>query len=82
MQKLLVAALSASLLVPSVVLAANEAVLTPGKPAGVRGAQADNTTWLVGIGAIGLFAGIAAAAANCCQQSNTPVPPSTPSTTV
>lgn len=82
MQKLLVAALSASLLAPSMVLAGNDAVLPPGKPAGVRGAQADSTTWLVGIGAVGLLAGIAAAASNCCQHSNTPVPPSTPTTTV
>lgn len=82
MQKLLVVALSASLLAPSAVLAGNDVVLAPGKPAGVRGAQADNTTWLVGIGAVGLLAGIAAAAANCCQQSNTPVPAATPSTTV
>lgn len=82
MQKLLVVALSASLFVPSAVLAGNDAVLTPGKPAGVRGAQADNTTWLVGIGAAGLFAGIAVAASNCCQHSNTPVPAATPTTTV
>jgi len=79
MQKLLAAALSASLLVPTAVLAGDGA-LKPGKPAGIRAAQTDNTTWLVGIGAIGLAAGIAAAAANCCQQSNTPVP-STPVTT-
>lgn len=82
MQKLLVAALSASLLVPSAVLAGNGAALPPGKPAGVRGAQTDSTTWLVSIGAIGLLAGIAAAASNCCQHSNTPVPAGTSSTTV
>ena len=81
MQKLMVVALSASFLVPSAVLAGDGA-LKPGKPAGVRAAQADNTTWLVGIGAIGLAAGIAAAASNCCQQSNTPVPTPTASTTV
>lgn len=81
MQKLLVVALSASFLVPSAVVA-GEGALKPGKPAGVRAAQADNTTWLVGVGAIGLAAGIAAAAANCCQQSNAPVPVATPSTTV
>jgi hypothetical protein len=81
MQKLLVVALSASFIIPSAVLA-GEGALKPGKPAGVRAAQADNTTWLVGIGAIGLAAGIAAAASNCCQQSNTPVPVATPSTTV
>lgn len=81
MQKLLAVALSASFLVPSAVFA-GEGALKPGKPAGVRAAQADNTTWLVGIGAIGLAAGIAAAASNCCQQSNTPVPVATPSTTV
>lgn len=81
MQKLLVVILSASFIIPSAVLA-GEGALKPGKPAGVRAAQADNTTWLVGIGAIGLAAGIAAAASNCCQQSNTPVPVATPSTTV
>ena len=82
MPKLLVVALAASLLVPTAVLAGSDAVLTPGKPAGVRAAQADSTTWLVGMGAVGLLAGIAAAASNCCQQSNTPVPVATPSTTV
>lgn len=82
MQKILVVALSACLLVPTAVLAGNGAALAPGKPAGVRAAQADNTTWFVAIGAIGLFAGVAAAASNCCQQSNAPVPASTPTTTV
>lgn len=82
MQKFLIVVLSASLLVPTAVLAGSDAVLTPGKPAGVRAAQADNTTWLVGIGAVGLLAGIAVAASNCCQQSNTPVPVATPPTTV
>ena len=82
MQKFLIVALSVSLLIPTAVLAGSDPVLTPGKPAGVRAAQADSTTWLVGIGAVGLLAGIAAAAANCCKQSNTPVPVATPSTTV
>lgn len=81
MQKLLVVALSVSVLVPSAVLA-GEGALKPGKPAGVRAAQADNTVWFVGLGAVGLAAGIAAAASNCCQHSNTPVPIATPTTTV
>lgn len=81
MQRLLVVALSASFLVHGAVLAA-DGPLRPGKPAGVRAAQADNTAWFVGLGAIGLAAGIAAAASNCCQHNNTPVPAATPTTTV
>ena len=51
MHKLLVAALSASLLVPTAVSAA-DGTLAPGKPAGVHAAQDwnGNTLWYVGIG--------------------------------
>lgn len=51
MHKLLIAALSASLLVPTVVSAA-DGTLPPGKPAGVRAAQGmeGNTLLYVGIG--------------------------------
>ncbi len=73
MQKLLIIALSASLLVPTAVLAQSGA-LTSGKPAGVRAAQMDTTTMLVGVGAVAVLVGVAVAASNCCQSSNTPVP--------
>ena len=73
MRKLLIAALSVSLLVPTVVLAENSA-LTPGKPAGVRAAQMDRTTVLVGVGAAAILIGVAVAASDCCTSSNKPVP--------
>lgn len=79
MQKFLIAALSVSLLVPTSVLA--QSALTPGKPAGVRGAQMDSTTLLVGLGAVAVVVGVAVAATNCCKSSNAPVPVIIPSTT-
>ncbi len=82
MQKLLIIALSASLVVPTAVLAQSGA-LTSGKPAGVRAAQMDTTTMLVGVGAVAVLVGVAVAASNCCQSSNTPVPvAAAPTTTV
>lgn len=82
MQKLLIIALAASLVVPTAVLAQSGA-LTPGKPAGVRAAQMDTTTALFGFGilAVGLTVGILAT--DCCKSSNKPVPLATsPTTTV
>jgi hypothetical protein len=79
MQKFLIAALSVSLLVPTTVLAEN--ALTPGKPAGVRGAQADSTTLLIGLGAVAVVVGVAVAATSCCQSRNAPIPVVIPSTT-
>ena len=73
MQKFLIAALSASLVLPTAVLAETGA-LAPGKPAGVRAAQADTTTLLVGLGAVGVLVGVAVVASDCCKKSNTPVP--------
>jgi hypothetical protein len=82
MQKFLIAALSISLLVPTAVLAESGA-LAPGKPAGVRGAQADTTTLLVGVGAAAVLVGVAVAASDCCKNSNKPVPvAAAPTTTV
>jgi hypothetical protein len=82
MQKFLIAALSISLLVPTAVLAESGA-LAPGKPAGVRGAQADTTTLLVGVGAAAVLVGVAVAASDCCSSSNKPVPvAAAPTTTV
>lgn len=82
MQKLLIIALSASLVVPTAVLAQSGA-LTSGKPAGVRAAQMDTTTMLVGVGAVAVLVGVAVAASNCCQSSNKPVPvAAAPTTTV
>ena len=73
MQKLLMLALSASLVVPTAVLAQSGA-LTAGKPAGVRAAQMDTTTLLVSVGAVAVVVGVAVAASNCCQSSNKHVP--------
>ena len=82
MQKILIAALTVSLLVPTAVLAENGA-LSPGKPAGVRAAQMDTTTLLVGLGAVAVLVGVAVSASSCCQHSNTPVPvAAAPTTTV
>ncbi len=82
MQKLLIIALSASLVVPTAVLAQSGA-LTSGKPAGVRAAQMDTTTTLFTVGILAVGIGVAVAATNCCQSSNKPVPlASSPTTTV
>jgi len=82
MQKLLIIALSASLVVPTAVLAQSGA-LTSGKPAGVRAAQMDTTTTLVTLGILGVAIGVGVAATNCCQSSNKPVPiAAAPTTTV
>ncbi len=82
MQKFLIIALSASLVVPTAVLA-QSGTLTSGKPAGVHAAQMDRTTVLVGVGAVAVLVGVAVAASNCCQSSNTPVPvAAAPTTTV
>jgi len=82
MQKLLVLALSASLVVPTAVLAQSGA-LTSGKPAGVRAAQMDTTTGLFAVGILTVGIGVAVAATNCCQSSRTPVPLTVaPTTTV
>lgn len=82
MQKLLIIALSASLVVPTAVLAQNGA-LTSGKPAGVRAAQTKTTTALFTVGILAVGVGVAVAATNCCQSRNTPVPLATsPTTTV
>lgn len=82
MQKILIAALTASLLIPTAVLAEN-GTLSPGKPAGVRAAQMDTTTLLVGLGAVAIVVGVAVSASSCCQNSNTPVPvAAAPTTTV
>lgn len=71
MQKFLIVALSVSLVVPTAVLA--QSALAPGKPAGVHAAQMDRTTALVGVGAVAVLAGIAAAASNCCKHDNTQI---------
>jgi hypothetical protein len=76
MKKLLIAALSAGLLVPTAVTAAD--VMAPGKPAGVRAAQsgADNTLLFVGLGvAAAVVIGVVAS-----SDSGNPVTP-TPATT-
>ena len=59
MNKLLIAALSASLLVPTAVSAA-DGTLSPGKPAGVRAAQGGEGNTLLYIG-IGVAAAVAIA---------------------
>lgn len=82
MQKLIIIALSASLVVPTAVLAQSGA-LKSGKPAGVRAAQTNTTTALFTVGILAVGIGVAVAAANCCQSSKTPVPlTSSPTTTV
>jgi hypothetical protein len=81
MQKLLIIALSASLVIPTAVLA--QGALASGKPAGVRAAQMDTTTTLFTVGILAVGIGAAVAATNCCQSSNKPVPlASSPTTTV
>jgi len=54
MQKLLIIALSASLVIPTAVLA--QGALASGKPAGVRAAQMDTTTTLFTVGILALAA--------------------------
>jgi hypothetical protein len=74
MKKLLIAALSAGLLIPTAVTAAD--VMAPGKPAGIRAAQgADNTLLFIGLGvAVAVAIGVVASSG-----SDAPVVP-TPST--
>jgi hypothetical protein len=74
MKKLLIAALSAGLLVPTVVTAKD--VMAPGKPAGIRAAQSgDNTLLFIGLGvAAAVVIGVVASSGN-----DAPVVP-TPST--
>jgi hypothetical protein len=82
MKKFWLFALSASLVLPTAVLAQSGG-LTAGKPAGVAAAQMDRTTVLVGVGAVAILVGVAVAASDCCQSSRTPVPLTVaPTTTV
>jgi hypothetical protein len=81
MQKFLIAALAASLLVPTAVLA-DSGALAPGKPAGVQAAQMDRTTAIVALGAAAIFTGVAIAASSCCHHSNAPIVTPAPVTTI
>jgi hypothetical protein len=77
MRKLLIAALSASLLIPTAVSAAD--MMAPGKPAGVHKAQVAETSslWLVGLGVVAVV--VAVAVATSGSDNNAVVPP--PATT-
>ena len=79
MQKLLIAALSASLFVSTAVSAA-DSTLAPGKPAGVRVAQEhDNTLLFVGL-AVAAAVIIGVAASSGSSSTPAPAPVVTPST--
>jgi hypothetical protein len=78
MKKLLIAALSAGLILPTVVSAAE--LTAPGKPAGVRAAQdgSENTLLFIGLGvAAAVVIGIVASSGGGTQVT---VPPATSTT--
>jgi hypothetical protein len=75
MKKLLIAGLSAGLLIPTAVTAAD--VMAPGKPAGIHKAQSgeDNTLLFVGLGvAVAVAIGVVASSGN---DSTVTLPPAT-----
>jgi hypothetical protein len=81
MRTLIAAALALSLAATSAIAGGNSAPLAPGKPAGVRPAQADKTALIVIVGIAGVVAAVAFATASSGTPGGAVTPTSVPSTT-
>jgi hypothetical protein len=81
MRTLIAAALALSLAATSAMAGGNGALLAPGKPAGVKPAQADKTALIVIVGIAGIVAAVAFATASSGTPGQAVTPTSVPSTT-